>query len=210
MALVGPSGAGKSTCLDLIARFHDPTAGRILVDGHDLRDVELASFRRRVAMVAQQPFLFNATIHDNIACGRPGATREEVVEAAQKAHIHDFIETLPDGYETLCGERGSNLSGGQMQRITIARAIVRDPAVLFLDEATSALDSESEGAVQEALSELMRGRTSLVIAHRLSTVRDADRILVFREGRLVESGRHDELMAVSGTYSRMVELQEMR
>ena len=210
LALVGATGAGKSTIVKLLGRFYDPSGGAVRWDGHDLRDVELASFRRRVAMVAQQPFLFNATIHDNIACGRPGATREEVVEAAQKAHIHDFIETLPDGYETLCGERGSNLSGGQMQRITIARAIVRDPAVLFLDEATSALDSESEGAVQEALSELMRGRTSLVIAHRLSTVRDADRILVFREGRLVESGRHDELMAVSGTYSRMVELQEMR
>lgn len=209
VALVGPSGAGKSTCLDLIARFHDPTSGRILIDGHDLREVDLGSFRRRVAMVAQQPFLFNATIYDNIACGRPGASRDEVVEAARKAHIHDFVASLPDGYDTLCGERGSNLSGGQMQRITIARAIVRDPAVLFLDEATSALDSESEGAVQAALRELMRGRTSLVIAHRLSTIRDADRILVFREGRLVESGRHDDLMQAGAAYRRMVELQEL-
>ncbi|MBK8974559.1 MAG: ABC transporter ATP-binding protein [Planctomycetes bacterium] len=210
VALVGPSGAGKSTCLDLVARFHDPTAGRILIDGQDLRELELASFRRHIAMVAQQPFLFNATIRENIACGRPGATMDDVVQAATLAQIHDFVLTLPKGYETLCGERGSNLSGGQMQRITVARAIVRDPAILFLDEATSALDSESEEAVQRALNELMRGRTSFVIAHRLSTIRGADLILVFDRGRIVERGTHAELTALGGLYARMVELQEVR
>ncbi len=210
IALVGPSGAGKSTCVDLIARFHDPTGGRILVDGHDLRDVDLSSYRRRVAMVTQQPFLFNASVYDNIVCGRVGATRDEVVEAARRAQIHEFVETLPLGYDTVVGERGSNLSGGQMQRITIARAIVRDPVVLFLDEATSALDSESEEAVQRALNELMRGRTSFVIAHRLSTIRDASQILVFEAGQIVERGDHASLSAQDGLYKRLIDLQELR
>ena len=209
VALVGPSGGGKSTALDLLARFHDPKAGRILIDGRDLRTLKLSDFRRRLAIVSQQPFLFNTTVYENILLGRPGATRDAVMTAARAAHIHDFIVTLPGGYDTLCGERGANLSGGQMQRITIARAVLRDPAVLILDEATSALDSESEKAVQEALADLMRGRTSFVIAHRLSTIRAADLILVMDRGRLVESGKHDDLLERGGLYHRLNQLQQV-
>lgn len=209
VALVGPSGAGKSTTLDLLTRFHDPKAGRILIDGRDLRTLKLSDFRGRLAIVSQQPFLFNTTVYENILLGRPDATREEVIAAAQAAHIHDFILTLPGGYDTPCGERGANLSGGQMQRITIARAVLRDPAVLILDEATSALDSESEKAVQAALGDLMRGRTSFVIAHRLATIRAADLILVMDRGRLVESGRHDALLALGGLYHRLNQLQQV-
>ncbi|MDA1220783.1 MAG: ABC transporter ATP-binding protein [Planctomycetota bacterium] len=210
VAFVGPSGAGKSTMIDLLARFHDPVAGRVLIDGVDLREIDLASYRAHTAMVVQQPFLFNTTILANIRYGRPDATMEEVVEAAKAAQIHDFVESLPRGYETVVGERGSNLSGGQMQRITIARAIVRDPAVLFLDEATSALDSESEEAVQRALGNLRKGRTSFVIAHRLSTIRDADQILVFEAGKVVERGRHEELVERGGVYRRLIELQDLQ
>lgn len=209
VALVGPSGAGKSTTLDLLARFHDPTSGRILVDGHDLRELDLARYRRRVAMVSQQPFLFNTTLLENIRCGRPDASFDEVVQAARAAQIHDFVESLPEGYDTLAGERGCNLSGGQMQRITIARALLRDPAILLLDEATSALDSESEEAVQRALANLMRGRTCFVIAHRLATVVDADQILVLDGGRLVERGRHQDLLRRKGLYHRMSQLQQI-
>jgi subfamily B ATP-binding cassette protein MsbA len=209
VALVGQSGAGKSTLIDLLARFHDPSAGRVLIDGQDLRDLDVGGYRRHIAMVVQQPFLFNTTIGENIRYGRRDASQDEIEAAARAAQIHDFIVTLPKGYDTLVGERGSNLSGGQMQRVTIARAIVRDPAILFLDEATSALDSESEEAVQRALGNLMRGRTSFVIAHRLSTIRDADVILVLSEGRLVERGRHAELLASGGIYRRMLELQQM-
>ncbi len=210
VALVGPSGAGKSTAVDLMLRFHDPSEGRVLVDGQDLREVELASYRRHVAVVTQQPFLFNTSLYENILCGRPDATREQVEVAAQQAQIHEFIQSLPQGYESPAGERGCNLSGGQMQRITIARAILRDPAILFLDEATSALDSESEDAVQRALQNLMHGRTSVVIAHRLATVRGADQILVLENGRLVEQGRHEELLARAGVYQRLTELQDLR
>ncbi len=210
VAFVGPSGAGKSTMIDLLARFHDPVSGRVLIDGVDLREIELASYRAHTAMVVQQPFLFNTTILANIRYGRPEATMEDVVAAAKAAQIHDFVESLPQGYETVVGERGSNLSGGQMQRITIARAIVRDPAVLFLDEATSALDSESEEAVQRALGNLRKGRTSFVIAHRLSTIRDADQILVFDGGKIVERGRHDELIEKGGVYRRLIELQDLQ
>jgi ABC-type multidrug transport system fused ATPase/permease subunit len=210
VALVGPSGAGKSTAVDLMLRFHDPSEGRVLIDGHDLREVELASYRRHVAVVTQQPFLFNTSLYENIVCGRPDATREQVEVAAQQAQIHEFIQSLPQGYESPAGERGCNLSGGQMQRITIARAILRDPAILFLDEATSALDSESEDAVQRALQNLMHGRTSVVIAHRLATVRGADQILVLENGRLVEQGRHEELLARAGVYQRLTELQDLR
>ena len=208
-ALVGPSGAGKSTTLDLLARFHDPISGRVMIDGHDLCDLNLRSYRRHVAIVSQQPFLFNTSILDNIRYGRPDASFDDVVGAAEAAQIHGFITTLPQGYETIAGERGCNLSGGQMQRITIARAILRDPAILFLDEATSSLDSESEGAVQRALANLMRGRTCLVIAHRLSTVSDADKILVLDRGCLVEEGTHAALVEAEGLYHRMSQLQQM-
>jgi ABC-type multidrug transport system fused ATPase/permease subunit len=207
VALVGPSGAGKSTTLDLLARFHDPRQGRILVDGVDLRSIKLADYRSHLAIVSQQPFLFNATIFENIQLGRPGAQRDQVIAAAQTAQIHDFIMTLPRGYDTTCGERGANLSGGQMQRITIARAVLRDPAILILDEATSALDSESEKLVQAALTNLMRGRTSFVIAHRLSTIRAADQIFVLEKGRLVEAGGHDDLLRRGGLYHRLNQLQ---
>ncbi|HEB53876.1 MAG TPA: ABC transporter ATP-binding protein [bacterium] len=207
VALVGESGGGKSTTLDLLLRFHDPASGAVLVDGRDLRDIRLADYRRHTAVVSQQPFLFNATLRENIACGRPGASQAEIEQAARAANIHDFICSQPDGYDTMAGERGANLSGGQMQRITIARAILRNPAILFLDEATSALDTESEEVVQQALHALMQGRTSFVIAHRLSTIVDADRIVVLEDGRIVESGSHDELIANDGSYRRMFDKQ---
>jgi ABC-type multidrug transport system fused ATPase/permease subunit len=207
VALVGLSGGGKSTLVDLLMRFHDPQRGAILIDGRDLRSVRLADYRAHTAVVSQQPFLFNTTIRANIACGRPAATQAQVEAAARAAHIHDFILSLPNGYDTPAGERGSNLSGGQMQRITIARAILREPAILFLDEATSALDSESEEAVQAALDELRKGRTSFVIAHRLSTILDADRIVVLDKGKVAEVGSHQELLAKDGVYRRLYELQ---
>jgi ABC-type multidrug transport system fused ATPase/permease subunit len=207
VALVGPSGGGKSTTLDLLMRFHDPQSGRILIDGRDLRTIDLADYRRHIAVVSQQPFLFNTTIRENIAYGRPGASQREIEQAARAAQIHDFIVSLPQGYDTLAGERGCNLSGGQMQRVTIARAVVRDPAILFLDEATSALDSESEELVQKALDALRKGRTSFVIAHRLSTITSADLIAVLVDGQVVETGTHEELMVRGGAYRRMRDLQ---
>ena len=207
VAFVGKTGCGKSTTLDLLMRFHDPDAGAVLIDGRDLRELKLADYRSHTAVVSQEPFLFNTTLRENIACGRPGASQAEIEAAAEAARIHEFIAGLPEGYDTVAGERGTNLSGGQKQRITIARAILRNPAVLFLDEATSALDTESEVAVQRALSELMAGRTSFVIAHRLSTIVDADQIVVLDEGRVVESGTHQELLALGGTYRRMFDKQ---
>jgi subfamily B ATP-binding cassette protein MsbA len=209
VAFVGPSGAGKSTAMDLLGRFHDPTSGVVLIDGHDLRDLNLQSYRRHVAMVSQQPFLFNTTLMENIRYGRRDATDDEVYEAARQAQIHDFIVNLPLGYLTVTGERGSKLSGGQMQRVTIARAILRNPRILFLDEAMSALDSGSEQAVQRALENLMRGRTSIVIAHRLSTIQNADQILVFEHGQIVERGTHEELVGRQGAYSRLCKLQQL-
>ena len=207
VAIVGDSGGGKSTTLDLLLRFYDPASGCILIDGRELSEIRLSDYRARTAVVSQQPFLFNTTLRENIACGRPGATQEEVENAARAANIHDFIVSQPGGYDAMAGERGSNLSGGQMQRITIARAILRDPAILFLDEATSALDSESEQAVQRALASLMRGRTSFVIAHRLSTIVDADLIVVLADGVVIESGSHEDLLAKNGTYRRMFDKQ---
>ena len=207
VAFVGKTGCGKSTTLDLLMRFHDPDAGAVLIDGRDLRELKLADYRRHTAVVSQDPFLFNTSLRENIACGRSGASQEEIEAAAKAARIHDFIAGLPAGYDTVAGERGTNLSGGQKQRVTIARAILRNPAILFLDEATSALDTESEVAVQRALNELMRGRTSFVIAHRLSTIVDADQIVVLEQGRVVESGTHQELLEAGGAYRSMFDQQ---
>ena len=207
VAFVGMSGAGKSTLMDLVPRFHDVTAGRITLDGHDLREVTQDSLRAQLGVVTQETFLFSDTIRYNIAYGRPDATFEEIVRAARQAHAHDFILACPDGYDTLVGERGVRLSGGQRQRIAIARAFLKNPPILILDEATSDLDAESEFMVQQALAELMRGRTVLVIAHRLATVRNADRIVVVHDGRIAEIGRHEELIARDGIYRRLYALQ---
>jgi ABC transporter fused permease/ATP-binding protein len=207
IALVGPSGAGKSTILSLLFRFYDVDAGRITFEGVDIRELPLASLRRSLAMVAQEPVLFSGTIRDNIAYGRDGATVDEIESAAKDAYAHDFIAGFPDGYDTLIGERGTKLSGGQKQRIALARALLANPRVLILDEATSNLDAESEAAVQAALARLMEGRTTIIVAHRLSTVRDADRIVVIEGSRIVEQGHHDDLMQRRGTYHRLVEHQ---
>jgi ATP-binding cassette, subfamily B, bacterial MsbA len=207
VALVGPSGAGKTTLAQMLPRFYDPTAGRVLVDGHDLRTLDLRNYRRRVGIVPQEIFLFDRTVAENIAYGRPGATAAEIRHAAAAAHAIEFIETMEKGMETVIGERGVRLSGGQRQRLAIARELLRDPAILILDEATSSLDSESEALIQEALGTLLQGRTSFVIAHRLSTVMRADVILVLEQGRVVEQGRHAELVARGGLYSRLYRSQ---
>lgn len=207
VAFVGMSGAGKSTLADLIPRFHDVTQGRITIDGLDLREVTLASLRAQIGLVTQETFLFNDTVSQNIAYGRLEATPEEVERAARLAFASDFIEALPAGFQTVVGEQGVRLSGGQRQRIAIARALLKDPPILILDEATSDLDAESEFMVQQALGNLMQGRTVIVIAHRLSTIRHADKILVFHEGRIVEEGRHEELLARGGIYQRLHSLQ---
>jgi subfamily B ATP-binding cassette protein MsbA len=207
VALVGPSGAGKSTIVQLIPRFFDPTSGRILIDGVDLRDLRLRDLRSHMAAVPQETQLFSGTIMENLLLGKPEAGVEEVQAAAKAANAHDFIESFPSGYDTIVGERGVKLSGGQRQRVAIARALLNDPRILILDEATSSLDSESEATVQEALDRLMEGRTTLVIAHRLSTVRDADRLAVIDEGRIVQEGNHDELLAAGGLYADLYHLQ---
>ena len=207
IAIVGESGAGKSTMLDLVPRFYDPLSGTIEIDGTDIRLIKRDSLLEHIAIVSQQTFLFNRSFKDNIMCGRRNASLEEIENAAKAANIHDFITSLPDGYDALVGEQGVKLSGGQRQRVTIARAILKNAPILILDEATSSLDSESEMLVQEALDHLMEGKTTFVIAHRLSTIRHADRILVLKDGYLVETGTHDELIEKEGEYKKLYRIQ---
>jgi ATP-binding cassette, subfamily B, bacterial MsbA len=209
VALVGPSGAGKSTLVNLIPRFFDVTSGQVLIDGHDIRDVSLKSLREQIGKVTQETILFNDTVRNNIAYGQPDISSDKVVEAAKAALAHDFILRMPEGYDTIIGEKGFRLSGGERQRLAIARAILKDAPILILDEATSALDTESESLVQTALSNLMSGRTSVVIAHRLSTVRRATRIAVLERGRITAIGSHEELLQISPTYQKLYRLQFM-
>ncbi len=209
IALVGASGAGKSTLADLIPRFYDPTEGQLLIDGHDLRDCDLHSMRSHMGIVTQESILFNDTVFENIAFGKPGSTMEEVIQAAKIANAHEFIESMEEGYNTFIGERGGRLSGGQRQRLSIARAVLKDPAILILDEATSALDSESERLVQDALSKLMKNRTSIVIAHRLSTIQHADEILVMDSGQVIERGNHESLVNQNGIYKKLSSMQQV-
>ena len=206
-ALVGPSGGGKTTMCHLIPHFYDVTSGEIFIDGMNINDITLTSLRRNIGIVQQDIYLFNASMRDNILYGRLDATEEEVIEAAKRANIHDYIMTLPDGYDTQIGERGVRLSGGQKQRLSIARVFLKNPPILILDEATSALDNTTEILIQQALDELCKGRTTLVVAHRLSTIKNADEIAVVSDGQIVEKGSHEELMALGGTYSDLYNLQ---
>lgn len=210
VALVGQSGGGKTTVASLLERFYDPTAGRVMLDGWDLRDLDPSWLRgQAIGFISQEPVLFGTTIMENIRFGKPGATDEEVYAAAREANAHDFISRFPDGYNTVVGERGATLSGGQKQRLAIARALIKQPAVLILDEATSALDAESERVVQEALDRASTGRTVLVIAHRLSTIRGAHRIIVMAHGRVCEMGTHEELLKKAGLYADLVRRQAL-
>jgi ATP-binding cassette, subfamily B, bacterial MsbA len=209
VAIVGSSGAGKTTLVNLIPRFFDVTSGAIKIDGHDIRDVTLASLRAQIGVVTQETILFNDTVRNNVAYGQPHVTEEAVIEAAKAALAHDFIMRLPDGYDTMIGERGLRLSGGERQRIAIARALLKNAPILILDEATSSLDTESEALVQGALQNLISGRTVFVIAHRLTTVRHADRIVVLEGGRIADSGTHEDLLTRLGTYRKLYELQFM-
>jgi ATP-binding cassette subfamily B protein len=206
-AFVGPSGAGKTTITQLVPRFYDPQAGRITLDGIDLRDIDLTSLREHIGIVTQENYLFHDTIAANLRYGRPDATQGDLEAAARAANIHTFIASLPQNYDTVVGERGHKLSGGERQRLAIARVLLKDPKILILDEATSALDSENEALIQAALEKLMRGRTNLVIAHRLSTILSADVIFVVENGRIVESGSHASLLSRSGTYARLYHTQ---
>lgn len=209
LAIVGPSGTGKSTLVDLIPRFYDPNKGRILVDGTDIKEVTFRSLRYQIGIVTQETILFNDSIKNNILYGKPDASMQEVEEAARQAHAHDFISCLPSGYDTIIGDRGVKLSGGERQRLAIARALLKNPPILILDEATSQLDTESERLVQEALNRLIFGRTVFVIAHRLSTVKNANMILVLDKGRIVEQGNHQQLLALGGLYQRLYQMQEL-
>jgi ATP-binding cassette subfamily B protein/subfamily B ATP-binding cassette protein MsbA len=207
VALVGATGAGKSTLVGLIPRFFDPAEGRVLIDGHDLREVQLSSLRSQVALVLQEPFLFPLTIAENIAYGRPDASAAEIEAAARAANAHDFVSRLPQGYDTVIGERGATLSGGERQRLSIARALLKNAPVLILDEPTSALDAGTEALIMQAMRNLVSGRTTFIIAHRLATVRNADRIVVLDNGRMAESGTHQQLVARGGLYARLSALQ---
>jgi len=207
IAIVGPSGVGKTTLVNLVPRFYDPTVGRIEIDGRDIREFDLHGLREQIGLVPQETFLFGGTIRENIAYGRLDASDDEIIAAAQAANAHEFITSLPDGYDTIVGEKGARLSMGQRQRITIARVLLKDPRILILDEATSSLDSESERLVQEALERLTSGRTTFVIAHRLSTIQRADRIIALQDGRIVEEGRHTDLLAQDGLYRHLWSLQ---
>jgi ABC-type multidrug transport system fused ATPase/permease subunit len=207
VALVGPTGSGKSTIINLLPRFYDVTEGAILVDGVDIRNYRLESLRRQIGIVSQESFLFGDSARQNIAYGRPDADLDEVIEAAKAANIHEFIDSLPDGYETRIGERGVNLSGGQKQRVAIARALLMNPPILILDDSTSSVDTETEALIQMALIKLMESRTTFVIAQRISTVRRAHKILVLDKGRIVQMGTHNELMAQGGLYADICRLQ---